>query len=106
MGIPMRNDNLFLEQIRHATKKASGSSTNGRDSRGRRLGVKIFSGSKAKAGSIIIRQRGQKFKAGINVGMGRDHTIFSKIHGIVKFTRNLKKQNVVNVLENDAVATI
>ena len=75
-----------------ATKKAGGSSSNGRDSAGRRLGVKLFGGQYAKAGSIIVRQRGQKFKAGENVGMGKDHTIFATQAGFVKFSRIAKKR--------------
>jgi large subunit ribosomal protein L27 len=83
-----------------ATKKAGGSSNNGRDSAGRRLGVKLYPGQTAKAGSIIVRQRGQKFRAGDNVGMGKDHTIFSKVEGVVKMTRfpTNKKRNVVHVV--------
>jgi large subunit ribosomal protein L27 len=83
-----------------ATKKAGGSSTNGRDSAGRRLGVKVYGGQEAKAGSIIVRQRGQKFRAGENVGMGKDHTIFAKHAGIVTFTKleSNKRRNVVHVL--------
>lgn len=91
-----------MQQIRGmATKKAGGSSTNGRDSAGRRLGIKIFPGLKAKPGSIIIRQRGKKFHAGDGVGMGRDHTIFSKLEGVVKMTRkpDNKKRNVVHVIQ-------
>lgn len=83
-----------------ATKKAGGSTNNGRDSIGRRLGVKLYAGQKAKAGSIIVRQRGQKFRAGENVGMGKDHTIFAKVEGIVKMTRlpDNKRRNVVHVV--------
>ena len=68
-----------------ATKKAGGSSRNGRDSAGRRLGVKKYGGQKVLAGNIIIRQRGTKIHPGKNVGIGKDHTIFSKISGTVKF---------------------
>eukprot|EP00980_Cylindrotheca_fusiformis_P016772 scaffold5048_cov121-Cylindrotheca_fusiformis.AAC.23 len=83
-----------------ATKKAGGSTNNGRDSIGRRLGVKLYSGQPAKAGSIIVRQRGQKFRAGENVGMGKDHTIFAKTEGIVKMTKmpSNKRRNVVHVV--------
>merc|ERR1712060_55229 len=98
--IPSYINSLPHFQIRHATKKAGGSTTNGRDSAGRRLGIKVYPGNVAKAGSIIIRQRGQKYKCGENVGMGRDHTIFSKVLGIVKFTTNARKKRVVHVLEN------
>jgi len=68
-----------------AHKKAGGSSRNGRDSAGRRLGVKKFGGEKVISGNIIIRQRGTKFHPGANVGMGKDHTIFAVAEGIVKF---------------------
>ncbi len=71
-----------------ATKKAGGSSRNGRDSAGRRLGVKKFGGENVIAGNIIIRQRGTKFHPGDNVGIGKDHTIFATINGKVA----LKKQ--------------
>ena len=74
-----------------ATKKAGGSTTNGRDSAGRRLGVKKFGGQKVIPGNIIIRQRGTKWKPGVNVGMGKDHTIFSLIEGRVQFYQ--KKHN-------------
>lgn len=81
-----------------ATKKAGGSSRNGRDSAGRRLGVKLFGGEFAKGGSIIIRQRGTKYKPGLNVGMGSDHTIFSLIDGFVFFKRTTGNRVVVGVL--------
>jgi large subunit ribosomal protein L27 len=68
-----------------ATKKAGGSSRNGRDSAGRRLGVKLFGGQQAKPGNIIIRQRGTKYYPGLNVGMGRDHTLFALSDGVVNF---------------------
>ena len=68
-----------------AHKKAGGSSRNGRDSRGQRLGVKKFGGEKVLAGNIIVRQRGTKLMPGTNVGLGRDHTLFSLIEGKVKF---------------------
>lgn len=68
-----------------AHKKGGGSTRNGRDSQAKRLGVKVFGGSLIPAGSIIIRQRGTEFHAGDNVGMGRDHTLFSKVDGVVKF---------------------
>jgi large subunit ribosomal protein L27 len=68
-----------------ATKKAGGSSRNGRDSDGQRLGVKKFGSEQVIAGNIIVRQRGTKFHPGSNVGMGKDHTIFALIDGIVQF---------------------
>lgn len=91
-----------LQSIRFATKKAGGSSKNGRDSAGRRLGVKKFGGEYVAPGHIIIRQRGQKYHHGENTMMGRDHTIFSVVEGWVKFTYNrIKKYQVVSVaLEN------
>ena len=74
-------------QVRFATKKAGGSTNNNKDSAGKRLGVKIFGSNTAKPGNIIIRQRGTQFHPGFNVGMGRDHTIFALIPGIVRFYR-------------------
>jgi len=85
-----------------ATKKAGGSSSNGRDSAGRRLGIKVWpDGGETiiRAGSILVRQRGQKFRAGENVGMGRDHTLFALTDGTVHMTRlpTNRKRNVVHV---------
>jgi large subunit ribosomal protein L27 len=94
----------FQQQLQRcrgmATKKAGGSSGNGRDSIGRRLGIKIWPGRLAIAGNILVRQRGQKFRAGQNVGMGRDHTLFAKVDGVVTMTRleTNRKRNVVHVL--------
>ncbi len=68
-----------------AHKKAGGSTKNGRDSESKRLGVKRFGGEEVLAGSIIVRQRGTRFHAGANVGIGRDHTLFAKADGKVKF---------------------
>jgi large subunit ribosomal protein L27 len=68
-----------------AHKKAGGSSRNGRDSESKRLGVKVFGGQAIKAGGIIIRQRGTRVHAGVNVGCGKDHTLFAKADGVVKF---------------------
>ena len=86
--------------VRNATKKAGGSSNNGRDSAGRRLGVKLFPGRFAKAGNIIVRQRGKKFVAGDNVGMGNDHTIFALVAGVVRMEKSPKnkKRNIVHIL--------
>ena len=84
-----------------ATKKQGGSSSNGRDSAGRRLGIKIYPGMHAKAGSIVVRQRGAKFRPGENVGMGRDHTIFATQPGQVKFTRHphhKKKRHIIHIV--------
>jgi large subunit ribosomal protein L27 len=68
-----------------AHKKAGGSSRNGRDSESKRLGVKRFAGESVRAGNILVRQRGTEFHAGVNVGMGRDHTLFAVADGKVKF---------------------
>ena len=80
-----------------AHKKAGGSSRNGRDSAGRRLGVKKFGGENVFAGNIIIRQRGTKVHPGSNVGIGKDHTIFAKISGKVFFKKN-KQKKIVSVV--------
>ena len=80
-----------------AHKKAGGSSRNGRDSNSQRLGVKKFGGQYVKAGNILVRQRGSVFLPGLNVGMGRDHTLFSKIEGNVAFVRSGKKKKKVCV---------
>ena len=72
-----------------AHKKAGGSSKNGRDSQSKRLGVKRFGGQLVKAGEIIIRQRGTNTHPGVNVGMGKDHTLFAKESGVVQFTYKL-----------------
>lgn len=69
-----------------ATKKAGGSTRNGRDSESKRLGVKCFGGQTVTAGNIIVRQRGTRFHPGDNTGLGRDHTIFATADGVVKFT--------------------
>lgn len=80
-----------------ASKKAGGSTKNGRDSQSKRLGVKRFGGEKVLPGSIIIRQRGTKFHLGNNVKMGRDYTIYSIIEGLVKFERFSKERFKVSV---------
>jgi large subunit ribosomal protein L27 len=85
-----------------ATKKAGGSTANGRDSAGRRLGVKKFGGQTVKAGNILVRQRGTQWKPGKNVGLGKDHTIFALIEGVVKF--ETKKDNRVFVSVVPAIA--
>ncbi|GGJ00540.1 50S ribosomal protein L27 [Halopseudomonas pertucinogena] len=68
-----------------AHKKAGGSTRNGRDSEAKRLGVKLYGGQQATAGNIIVRQRGTEFHAGKGVGMGKDHTLFAKVDGVIKF---------------------
>jgi len=81
-----------------AHKKAAGSTRNGRDSESKRLGVKKYGGEQVRAGNIIVRQRGTKFHAGTNVGMGRDHTLFATEDGQVVFAiRGPKNRNTVSV---------
>lgn len=81
-----------------AHKKAGGSSRNGRDSQGQRLGVKKFGGQKVVAGNIIIRQRGTTYHPGKGVGLGKDYTIFAVIDGVVQFSKKAGNKNVVNVV--------
>jgi len=82
-----------------AHKKAGGSTRNGRDSESKRLGVKAFGGQQVPAGSIIVRQRGTRFRAGVNVGMGRDHTLFATASGEVKFvTRGPDNRKYVEIV--------
>mgnify|MGYP001092059805 FL=1 len=81
-----------------AHKKAGGSSRNGRDSAGRRLGVKLFGGQAAIPGNIIVRQRGTRMFPGEGVGMGSDHTIFAKVEGQVTFKKGLKGRMFISVL--------
>ena len=82
-----------------ASKKGQGSTQNNRDSAGRRLGVKRFGGEFVRAGNIVVRQRGTKFHAGANMGMGRDHTLFALIDGYVKFEFLDKNRKRVCVYE-------
>ncbi len=81
-----------------AHKKAGGSTRNGRDSEGRRLGVKKSGGQAVIPGNIIIRQRGTKYRAGANVGIGRDHTLYAKTEGRVEFTRKADDRVYVSVV--------
>ena len=81
-----------------AHKKGGGTSKNGRDSAGKRLGVKAYAGTEVSAGSILVRQRGTRVKPGINVGIGRDHTLFALIDGKVMFDFHTRAQKRVNVL--------
>ena len=81
-----------------AHKKGEGSSKNGRDSNAQRLGIKIFGGQPAIPGSIIVRQRGTKFYPGKGVGMGKDHTIFAMVKGIVQFQRKRGEKNYISVI--------
>jgi large subunit ribosomal protein L27 len=78
-------------------KKAGGSSRNGRDSAGQRYGVKKYAGQRVRAGNILIRQKGTKIHPGLNVGMGKDYTLFSKIDGIVTFERFARDRKRVSV---------
>lgn len=82
-----------------AHKKGAGSTKNGRDSNPKRLGIKRFGGEKVKAGNILIRQRGTKFKPGSNVGCGKDFTLFALIDGKIKFDYQEGKKKRVNVIE-------
>ena len=81
-----------------AHKKGGGTSRNGRDSAGKRLGVKVFAGEAVTAGAIIVRQRGTKFHPGLHVGIGRDHTIYSLVDGNVRFDYHAKDKKRVNVV--------
>ena len=81
-----------------AHKKGGGSSVNGRDSNAKRLGMKVFGGQVIPAGSIIIRQRGTKIHPGINVGKGKDDTLYAKVSGTIKFSRKDKDRKQVNVV--------
>ena len=85
-----------------AHKKAGGSSRNGRDSAGQRLGVKKFGGEAIEAGNVIVRQRGTRFHAGHNVGMGKDHTLFATSTGKVEFRQGFKRRTYVSVVANPA----
>ena len=80
-----------------AHKKGQGSTTNGRDSIGKRLDVKRYGGQAVKAGEILVRQRGTTFHPGDNVGIGSDYTIFSKVHGLVKFENMTRKKQKISV---------
>ena len=82
-----------------AHKKGVGSSRNGRDSHGQRLGVKVYGGEAVSAGTIIVRQKGTKIIPGNNVGMGRDKTLFAKITGVVKYERKGRDKKMVSILE-------
>jgi len=82
-----------------AHKKGAGSSRNGRDSESKRLGVKLFGGQTAKAGNIIVRQRGTKHNPGLNVGLGKDHTLFALTDGTVEFKRKKDNKSYVSVKE-------
>lgn len=81
-----------------AHKKGAGSTKNGRDSNAKRLGVKRFGGETVRAGNIIVRQRGMKFQPGINVGCGKDFTLFALVDGVIKFDHKDKKHKRINII--------
>jgi large subunit ribosomal protein L27 len=81
-----------------AHKKGVGSSKNGRESQSKRLGVKIFGGQAAKAGNIIVRQRGTVHNPGLNVGIGKDHTLFALVDGTIQFTKKAEGKSYVSVI--------
>ncbi|MBU2650405.1 MAG: 50S ribosomal protein L27 [Bacteroidetes bacterium] len=89
-----------------AHKKGAGSSNNGRESESKRLGVKIYGGQFAKAGNIIVRQRGTKHHPGLNVGIGKDHTLYAEVDGTVEFRKKSDDKSFVNIVplstENEA----
>jgi len=87
-----------------AHKKAGGSSRNGRDSAGRRLGVKRFGGQSVSGGEILVRQRGTKFHPGSNVGLGRDHTLFALCHGQVAFATKRDGKTYVSIMPAQVAA--
>ncbi len=84
-----------------AHKKGMGSSHNGRESESKRLGVKIYGGQAAKAGNILIRQRGTVHHPGLNVGMGKDHTLFALVDGVVEFRKRKNNRSYVSVIAPD-----
>ena len=85
-----------------AHKKAGGSSRNGRDSQSQRLGVKRYGGQEVLAGNILVRQRGTVFHPGINVGVGRDHTLFALVDGVVRFRNTRKDRKCIAVMPASA----
>ncbi|MEW6517580.1 MAG: 50S ribosomal protein L27 [candidate division FCPU426 bacterium] len=87
-----------------AHKKGQGSTTNGRDSAGQRLGCKRFSGQYVSAGSILVRQRGTRFKPGANVGQGKDDTLYAKVSGVVKYLGQEKGRRYITVLPQEETA--
>ncbi|HVJ23021.1 MAG TPA: 50S ribosomal protein L27 [Burkholderiales bacterium] len=88
-----------------AHKKAGGSSRNGRDSKAKRLGVKVYGGERVNPGQILVRQRGTKVHPGTNVGMGRDHTLYARVEGQVKYAvRGADQNNIVSVIAENSPA--
>lgn len=104
--MPLLSSGNIVNLIDMAHKKAAGSTQNGRDSQAKRLGIKIYGGQIAKAGNILVRQRGTKFKPGVNVGLGTDHTLFALAGGkvefrekkITKFDGRVFREKTVNVV--------
>ncbi len=90
---------MFINIQLFAQKKGQGTSKNGRDSKSKRLGVKRYDGQEVTAGSIIVRQRGTKINPGKNVGCGKDHTLFAKTDGMVKFEHETKDKKRVSIIE-------
>lgn len=95
---------FYINLQRFAHKKGLGSSRNGRDSQSKRLGVKKFGGQEVIAGNIILRQRGTKYYPGLNVGMGKDNTLFALVGGKVQFSRGSKDRQSVAVTPNGSEA--
>ena len=89
-----------------AHKKGAGSSRNGRESHSKRLGIKIFGGQPAIAGNIIVRQRGTKHNPGLNVGIGKDHTLFALVHGEVIFKKKADNRSYVSVIPFETVSVV
>jgi large subunit ribosomal protein L27 len=90
-----------------AHKKAGGSTRNGRDSESKRLGVKMYGGQAASPGNILVRQRGTKFHPGLNVGCGKDHTLFAMAEGVVEFTvKGPKQRKYINVVASEAATVV
>ncbi len=87
-----------------AHHKAGGSSRNGRDSAGRRLGVKMYGGQQVIPGNILVRQRGTEFHPGKFVGIGKDHTLFAKVTGVVKFHNGVKNRRMVSIVPDEQAA--
>jgi large subunit ribosomal protein L27 len=85
-----------------AHKKGAGSSKNGRESHSKRLGIKVYGGQPVIAGNIIVRQRGTQHHPGLGVGLGKDHTIFAMVEGVVTFTKGRKDRSIVSVLPAQA----
>lgn len=94
---------LMIDLQLFATKKGAGSSRNGRDSESKRLGVKMHDGQVVVAGNILVRQRGTKIHPGENVGLGRDHTLFALVDGVVRYERKSKDKKQVSVYSDVAI---